>query len=103
MDSLFLLREVFDLFSHPHAILRRRCCRAAAILFVRTINKGGPAMRKKSRAYNPYTKAITSVEYGGLQKAYDFFKDHLFKERWLPDVFITYQRQSRTRGYFSPD
>src|SRR5262245_10670165 len=54
-------------------------------------------------SYKPVTKAITPVEYGGLQKAYDFFKEHLLKERWLPDVFITYQRKSRMYGYFGPD
>jgi hypothetical protein len=57
----------------------------------------------KRESYNPRTKAITPTEYGGLQKAFDFFKEHLFKERWLPDVFITYQRKSRSYGYFGPD
>jgi SprT-like family protein len=58
---------------------------------------------RKTESYHPRTKAITPAEYGGLQKAYDFFKEHLFKERWLPDVFITYQRKSGSYGYFSPD
>ena len=57
----------------------------------------------KRESYRPHTKAITPVEYGGLQKAFDFFKEHLFKERWLPDVFITYQRKSRMYGYFGAD
>jgi hypothetical protein len=55
------------------------------------------------RSYNPVTKAITPTEYAGLQKAFDFFKEHLFNERWMPDVFITYQRKSRSYEYFGPD
>jgi SprT-like family len=55
------------------------------------------------RSYNPVTKSITQLEYGGLQKAYDFFKGMLFHERDLPDVLITYQRKARSFGYFAPD
>jgi hypothetical protein len=47
-------------------------------------------------------RAITPVEYTGLQKAYDHFNAELFGET-LPDVFITYQRKAHSRGYFSPD
>jgi hypothetical protein len=61
------------------------------------------AKKAKRESYNPRTKAITPAEYGDWQKAFDFFKEHLFKERWLPDVFITYQRRAHSRGYFSPD
>jgi hypothetical protein len=46
--------------------------------------------------------AITPIEYGGLQVAYDHFNRALFGGE-LPDVFITYQRKSHSRGYFSPD
>jgi hypothetical protein len=46
------------------------------------------------------TAAITPIEYGGLQAAYDHFNGELFGGR-LPNLFITYQRQSRTRGYYS--
>jgi hypothetical protein len=46
--------------------------------------------------------AITPIEYGGLQEAYDFFNTALF-EGGLVDVFITYQRHANTRGYFSAD
>jgi hypothetical protein len=46
--------------------------------------------------------AITPVEYGGLQEAYDHFNRELFAGE-LPDVFITYQRKANSRGYFSPD
>jgi hypothetical protein len=46
--------------------------------------------------------AITPVEYGGLQKAFDHFNAVLF-EGELPDVFITYQRHAHSRGHFSAD
>ena len=46
--------------------------------------------------------AITPVEYGGLQAAFDHFNAALFDGK-LPDVFITYQRRGRSRGYFSAD
>jgi hypothetical protein len=46
--------------------------------------------------------AITPIEYGGLQEAYDHFNAALF-EGGLPDVFITYQRKANSFGYFSPD
>ena len=56
---------------------------------------------KKIKSYDQNT-AITPVEYGGLQVAYDFFNTELFNGE-LPDVFITYQRRAHSRGYFSPD
>ena len=46
--------------------------------------------------------AITPIEYSGLQAAYDHFNKMLFGGK-LPDVFITYQRKSRSLGYFSAD
>jgi hypothetical protein len=46
--------------------------------------------------------AITPIEYGGLQEAYDHFNAALF-DGALPDVFITYQRKANSFGYFSPD
>ena len=46
--------------------------------------------------------AITPIEYGGLQEAYDHFNRALF-EGSLIDVFITYQRHAHRRGYFSAD
>lgn len=46
--------------------------------------------------------AITPIEYGGLQAAFDHFNYALF-EGALPDVFITYQRKAHSFGYFSPD
>ena len=42
------------------------------------------------------TVAITPVEYGGLQQAYDHFNKELFGGS-LSDLFITYQRRSHTR------
>jgi hypothetical protein len=47
------------------------------------------------------TTAITPLEYGGLQQAYDHFNRELFGGK-LPEVFFTMQR-GRFRGYFSPD
>ena len=46
--------------------------------------------------------AITPIEYGGLQEAFDHFNAALF-EGALPDVFITYQRKANSAGYFSAD
>lgn len=46
--------------------------------------------------------AITPIEYGGLQEAYDHFNAALF-DGGLPDVMITLQRKSRSMGYFAPD
>ena len=46
--------------------------------------------------------AITPVEYGGLQAAYDHFNTVLF-DGALPDCFITYQRHAHSRGFFSLD
>jgi predicted SprT family Zn-dependent metalloprotease len=46
--------------------------------------------------------AITPVEYGGLQAAYEFFNATLF-EGALPNLFITYQRRGGSAGYFAPE
>lgn len=46
--------------------------------------------------------AITPIEYGGLQEAFDYLNGKLFAGA-LPDVFITYQRRAHSGGYFSPD
>ena len=61
--------------------------------------------RKRVRSYERKADqpvAITPIEYGGLQEAYDHFNAALF-EGGLPDVFITYQRKANSFGYFSPD
>ncbi len=57
-----------------------------------------PASKPKSY----HRQAITPIEYGGLQEAYDHFGKDLFGSK-LPDVFITYQRKAHSFGYFSPD
>jgi predicted SprT family Zn-dependent metalloprotease len=54
----------------------------------------------QSRSYDQASAAITPVEYGGLQKAYDHFNAELFANA-LPDCFITYQRKANSAGYFS--
>jgi predicted SprT family Zn-dependent metalloprotease len=76
-------------------------------------------LRKSGKILPPYDRksdapeksapppAITPIEYRGLQQAYDHFNQDLFDQLLfgdeLPDVFITYQRRSHSRGYFSPD
>lgn len=62
-------------------------------------------MRNPARKLGPQRKpstAITPIEYGGLQRAYDHFNKVLFASE-LPDVFITYQRKANSMGYFSAD
>ena len=64
-------------------------------------------MRKKSHRVQSNKKAaepaaITPVEYGGLQEAFDHFNRTLLQGR-LPDAFITYQRRAHSKGYFSAD
>ena len=60
------------------------------------------AVTMAKSARNDKPSAITPIEYGGLQAAFDHFSKELFGDT-LPDVFITYQRQSHTRGYFSAE
>ncbi|NWC90500.1 SprT-like domain-containing protein [Pseudomonas reactans] len=44
----------------------------------------------------------TEEAYAELQRAYDFYNDHLFaSQERLPACMITYQREKRTMGYFS--
>jgi predicted SprT family Zn-dependent metalloprotease len=56
---------------------------------------GTPAIRHDARA-------ITPIEYGSLQDAFDHFNRELFAGE-LPDLLIDYQRRARTGGYFSPE
>jgi predicted SprT family Zn-dependent metalloprotease len=56
--------------------------------------------RKSYRGDEP--RAITPIEYGGLQQAFDHFNRELF-DGTLPDVFISYQRRAHSRGYFAAD
>jgi predicted SprT family Zn-dependent metalloprotease len=52
-------------------------------------------------SYDPNgTAKITVVEYGNLQRAYDFFNVELF-ESTLPSLLITLHRKRNTLGYFS--
>lgn len=57
---------------------------------------------RKFQSYERPDDAITPVEYGGLQEAYDHFNKELFEGK-LPNCFITYQRKAHSAGYFSPD
>jgi predicted SprT family Zn-dependent metalloprotease len=60
-------------------------------------------MTRKAKSLSYERKeAITPIEYGGLQQAYDHFNTTLFDAK-LPDVFITYQRRANSAGYFAPD
>jgi hypothetical protein len=65
-------------------------------------------LKPKPRARRAYERkatepaAITPIEYGGLQEAYDHFSRMLFDSA-LPDVFITYQRKANSAGYFAAD
>jgi hypothetical protein len=65
-------------------------------------------MAKKAARRRSYERkadqpiAITPIEYGGLQEAYDHLNRALF-DGSLPDVFITYQRHAHSKGYFSAD
>jgi predicted SprT family Zn-dependent metalloprotease len=73
----------------------------------KSIAKAAP---KKSQSYDQSKgtapkqpdNAITPVEYGGLQKAYDHFNKELFGGS-LPDVFIVYSRRSHSKGHFAPN
>jgi hypothetical protein len=59
-------------------------------------------MRRSHERKAEQPVAITPIEYGGLQEAYDHFNAALF-DGVLPDVFITYQRKAHSFGYFSAD
>jgi hypothetical protein len=61
--------------------------------------------KKRRRSYelkDDQPTAITPIEYGGLQEAFEHFNKALF-DGTLPDVFITYQRHAHSRGHFSAD
>ena len=65
----------------------------------RKVSKTPP---RQSYHRSGHDRAITPIEYTGLQKAYDHFNNELFNDK-LPDVFITYQRRAHSVGYFSAD
>jgi predicted SprT family Zn-dependent metalloprotease len=69
-------------------------------------NKEDDPMQPKPSTRTYETKvaapvAITPIEYGGLQDAFDYLNSTLF-DGTLPNVFITYQRRAHSGGYFSP-
>jgi predicted SprT family Zn-dependent metalloprotease len=66
------------------------------------VNPSVTPKKRRARKLTNRSLAITPVEYGGLQEAYDHFNTALFGDT-LPDVFITYQRRAHSRGYFSAD
>ncbi|OLB72055.1 MAG: hypothetical protein AUI16_21470 [Alphaproteobacteria bacterium 13_2_20CM_2_64_7] len=72
----------------------------------RSKKSAAPARKQQTKVMKHQTAAtplaITPIEYGGLQEAYDFFNRELFDGK-LPDVFITYQRKANSMGYFSAD
>jgi len=43
--------------------------------------------------------SITKVEYAGLEQAYNFFNNKLFKNK-LPPCLITFQKKAQCNGYF---
>lgn len=56
--------------------------------------------QRPQRRSNKRPAAITPIEYGGLQAAFDHMNTALF-EGALGDVFITYQRHAHSRGHFA--
>jgi hypothetical protein len=56
----------------------------------------------KTTKVRPYERkeAITPIEYGGLQQAYDHFNATLFGCK-LRDCFMVYQRRASSAGHFS--
>ena len=63
-------------------------------------HKTKPMALKVSKVDEPI--AITTLEYGGLQEAFDFLNAKLFGGK-LPDAFLTYTRKPRMLGHFSED
>ena len=53
-------------------------------------------------SYEPTSDAITPVEYGGLQRAFDHLNATLFGSA-LPDCLLTLQRRANSGGHFAPD
>jgi hypothetical protein len=60
--------------------------------------KGKAKLRSYDRSADQ--RAITPIEYGGLQKAFDHFNAALFAGG-LGDLFITYQRHAHSKGHFA--
>ena len=53
-------------------------------------------------SYEANPDAITPVEYGGLQRAFDHLNTALFQSA-LPDCLLTLQRRANSGGHFAPD
>src|SRR5262245_40812297 len=56
----------------------------------------------ESTTYDTNPHAITPLEYGGLQRAYDHLNATLFAGS-LPDVLLTLQRKANSYGHFGAD
>lgn len=54
------------------------------------------------QSYEPTSEAITPVEYGGLQRAFDHLNERLFGSA-LPDCLLTLQRRANSGGHFGAD
>ena len=63
--------------------------------------KRQPASKKPTTSYER-PSAITPLEYGSLQSAFDFLNVELF-DGGLPDAFIAYQRKPHSRGHLAVD
>ena len=55
-----------------------------------------------NQSYEPTSDAITPVEYGGLQRAFDHLNTALFGSA-LPDCLLTLQRRANSGGHFGAD
>lgn len=66
------------------------------------IEEGPPTSTSIVRTKADETTAITMMEYGGLQDAFNFLNTKLFGGK-LPDAFFNYTRKPRMLGHFSED
>lgn len=57
---------------------------------------------KKIKSYDQNT-TIASIEFGGLEEAYNHFNTTLFEGELYERVALQYQRRANSKGYFSPD
>jgi hypothetical protein len=64
------------------------------------IGSVNPTTHTRDEDVAPPPTAITPIEYGGLQAAYDHFNTELFGGR-LPNPLITLPRRARSSGYYS--
>ena len=59
-------------------------------------------MTATNQWYHSTNEAITPIEYGGLQHAFDHLNRTLFGGS-LPNVLLTLQRQAHSKGHFGAD